>query len=630
MLKRIILGTAGHIDHGKTSFIKALTGIDCDRLKEEKERGITIELGYAHLTLPSGIKVGIVDVPGHEKFVSKMVAGASGIDVVALIISADEGIKPQTREHLYICELLRIKYGIVVITKIDLVDNELLELQKEDIKDFLKGTFLENAPIVEVSAVTGQGIDKFIMTLDELAKNISERSTDTPFRLPVDDVITIKGFGTVIRGTAISGRIKTGEEIVFLPDGIKGRIRGIQSHGSFIQEGYAGERLALNIPDLKKEDIRRGMLVVKDGYFQLTKYLLVDFFYLPYNEKPLKPRIVAQFHAMTMKTTAELFFLNVEKVLPGEKVFALVKLDREFAFSFQDPYVIRGFGIYTTMGGGVVLHPYLKEINRTKITDDYINVLSTGNLEKICSVIIKEQKESGLSINDLMGFLNLGFNDVLKILSNLLNKQMLVEDKKTKRFFHVDVYNKITQDVLANIKQYHNENPLKLGISKEELLEKSGGYESLFELVVRDLSDQKKISIDSDIIKLFDFVPGGEDNVFKPLENLLKDMGLQTEEPSELAKNLKMEEKKIKDMLATLAKNGKVIKIKDNYYLHKEIFDNFKEKILDFFKNKDILTPQDVRDMFNISRKYMIPLLEYLDSIKTTIRVPEGRRLRKK
>lgn len=629
-MKRIILGTAGHIDHGKTSFIKALTGIDCDRLKEEKERGITIELGYAHLILPSGIKVGIVDVPGHEKFVSKMVAGASGIDVVALIISADEGIKPQTREHLYICELLKIKWGIVVITKIDLVDSELLELQKEDIKDFLKGTFLADAPIVEVSAVTGQGIDKFRLVLDELAKNISERSNDTPFRLPVDDVITIKGFGTVVRGTAISGKIKSGDEIIFLPDGMKGRIRGIQSHGSFVQEGFAGERLALNIPDFKREDIRRGMLVVKEGYYYLTKHLLVDFFYLPYNEKPLKSRIVAQFHAMTMKTTAELFFLNVEKVLPGEKVFALVKLDKPYAFSYKDPYVIRGFGVYTTMGGGNILHPFLKEINRSKITEDYIKVFNSGNLEKICSIFIKEQEAFGASINDLMGFMNIGFDDAQNILKDLLNQHLLVEDKKTKRFYHIDVYKQIVQNVLENIKKYHLENPLKLGISKKELLEKSGGYENLFELVVKDLSDQRKTVVDNEIIRLFDFVPGGEDEVFKPLENLLKGMGLQTEEPSKLAEILKIEEKKIKDMLSTLVKNGKVFKIKDNYYLHKDIFENFKERILEFFKSKDILTPQDVRDMFNVSRKYMIPLLEYLDSIKITIRVPEGRRLRKK
>lgn len=628
-MKRIILGTAGHIDHGKTSFIKALTGIDCDRLKEEKERGITIELGYAHLSLPSGVKVGIVDVPGHEKFVSKMVAGASGIDVVALIIAADEGIKPQTKEHLYICELLKIKYGIVVITKIDLVDDELLELQKEDIRDFLRGTFLENAPIVEVSSVTGVGIEKFKQVLDEISKEISIRSIDTPFRMPVDDVITIKGFGTVVRGTAISGKIRSGDEIVFLPDNIKGRIRGIQSHGVFVQEGYAGERLAINVPDFKKEDVRRGMVIVKDGFFHLTKYLLVDFFYLPYNDKPLKPRIVAQFHAMTMKTTAELYFLGVDKVLPGNKVFAMVKLEKAYAFSYRDPYVIRGFGIYTTMGGGVVLHPYLKEINRNKITVDYISRLNSGNLEEICSLIIKEQEADGLSINDVMGFLNISYDTAQKILIDLLKQNLLVEDKRTKRFFHKNVYDRLSQTLLDNLEKYHKNNPLKSGINKEELLVKAGGHENLFNLVIKDLSDKKIITVDGDIVKKYDFVPGGENNVFKPMEELLKKWGLQTEEPLKIAEMLNMEEKKVRDMLSTLVKNGSVIKIKDSYYLHKDIFESFKEKIITFFKTKEILTPQDVRDMFNISRKYMIPLLEYLDSIKITIRVPEGRRLRR-
>ncbi|MCX7771313.1 MAG: selenocysteine-specific translation elongation factor [Proteobacteria bacterium] len=628
-MKRIILGTAGHIDHGKTSFIKALTGIDCDRLKEEKERGITIELGYAHLTLPSGIKVGIVDVPGHEKFVSKMVAGASGIDVVALIISADEGIKPQTKEHLYICELLKIKQGIVVITKIDLVDNELLELQKEDIRDFLKGTFLENAPIVEVSSITGEGVDKFRQILDELAKNLSERPVDTPFRLPIDDVITIKGFGTVIRGTAVSGRIKTVDEVVFLPENLKGRIRGIQSHGTFVDEGFAGERLAINVPDFKKEDLRRGMLVVKEGYFHLTKYLLVDFFYLPYNTKPLKSRIVAQFHVMTMKTTAQLFFLNVDKVLPGQKVYALVKLDKPYAFSYKDPYVIRGFGIYTTMGGGVVLHPFLKEINRNMITDEYIKTFVSEDIEKICSILVKEQGADGLSANYIMGLLNIGPDTAQRILSDLLKRNILVEDKKNKKFFHKDVYENLVKNVLDTISKYHIENPLKSGIKKEELLDKVGNYETLFNLIVRDLAEKKNIVVDGDIIKLSDFVPGGEDKAFKPLEDLLKNSGLQTEEPQRISEILKREEKEVKDMLATLVKNGRVIKIKDNYYIHREAFENFKGKIMEFFKLKDILTPQDVRDMFNISRKYMIPLLEYLDSIKITIRVPEGRRLRR-
>jgi selenocysteine-specific elongation factor len=371
------------------------------------------------------------------------------------------------------------------------------------------------------------------------------------------------------------------------------------------------------------------MLVVEKGFFRLTKYLLVDFYYLPYNEKPLKSRIVAQFHYMTMKTTAELYFLNVDKVLPGSKVFAMVKLDRPFAFSYRDPYVIRGFGIYTTMGGGIVLHPYLKEINRNKINDDYIKTLISGDLEQICALFIKEHEENGLSISDVMSFLNISLKDAQKVLDNLLDKSFLVEDKKTKRFFHIQVYNSLIDKVLENIKRYHTENPLKSGINKEELLAKTGGFESLFNLALKALIENKKIISEGETVRLFDFVPGGENKVFQPLENLLKDSGLQTEEPLRLSEILNMEEKKIKDMLTTLVKNGRVIKIKDNYYLHRDVFEDFKEKVLAFFKSKEILTPQDVRVMFNISRKYMIPLLEYLDSIKMTIRVQEGRRLRR-
>ncbi len=628
-MKRVILGTAGHIDHGKTSFIKALTGIDCDRLKEEKERGITIELGYAYLYLPSGTKVGIVDVPGHEKFVSKMVAGAAGIDIVALIIAADEGVMPQTREHLYICELLRVKYGIVVLTKVDLVDNELIELQKEDIRDFLKGTFLEKAPIVEVSSVTGKGIEEFKTILDNLCKNISDRPLETPFRMPVDDVISIKGFGTVVRGTAISGRIKTGEEVLLLPDNIKGRVRGIQSHGQFVEEGYAGERLAINIPDYERGELRRGMLVVRDGYHHLTSHILVNFYYLPYNEKPLKQRIVCQFHAMTMKTTAEVFFIGVDKVFPGTKVNALVRLEQPYAFSYGDPYVIRGFGIYTTMGGGIILHPCLKNINKSLITENYLKPFLEGDYSGILSTILGEQGGAGLNIKDIMGFLNLELSKVENLLKTLIEEGKIIEDGKNKRFFDRTYYENLKVQTLTTIKKFHTENPLKPGIKKEELFVKIGSFGELFQLIIKELLDNGSIVVEGDIVRIAEFKPGGEDSIFKPLEEGLKKMGLQTEEPNKLSEMLKIDEKKIRDMLTTLVKRGSVIRVKENYYIHKEVFDEFKNRVLDFFSKKDILTPQDVREMFNISRKYMIPLLEYLDSIKLTIRVQEGRRLRK-
>ena len=289
-MKQVILGTAGHIDHGKTSLIKALTGIDTDRLKEEKERGITIELGFAHFKLPSGQMIGIIDVPGHEKFVKNMVAGATGIDLVALIIAADEGVMPQTREHLEICQLLKIKYGLVVLTKIDMVDSEWLELVKEDIAEFLSGSFLEDAPVIEVSSVTGDGIDNLINELDKLIKVIPERDQGNFFRLPIDRVFTIKGFGTVVTGTAISGEIMVGEEVTVYPSDIPSKIRGIQVHGQEMGKVRAGLRTAINLQGAEKAQIQRGdVLAARDS---LNKSFMVDAVLdlLPTSPRKLKNR----------------------------------------------------------------------------------------------------------------------------------------------------------------------------------------------------------------------------------------------------------------------------------------------------------------------------------------------------
>lgn len=629
-MKRIILGTAGHIDHGKTTFIKALTGIDCDRLKEEKERGITIELGYAHLTLPSGVKVGIVDVPGHERFVSKMVAGASGIDIVAFIISADEGIKPQTKEHLYICDLLGVKKGIVVVTKKDLVDEETLNLQIEDIRDFIKGSFLENSEIIPVSSLNGEGIDVFLKVLEKLSLEIIEKPSDKPFRLPIDDVITIKGFGTVVRGTVISGTISLKDEVIILPTELKSRIRNIQSHKDTVDVGYAGERIALNLPDIEKEEIERGMLVAKEGFFDVTDKLLVEFFYLPYNQKPLKSRFVSQFHIYTRRVEGEFFLINREKLNPNEKCYAYIKLKKPVYASYADPFIVRGFGVYTTLGGGRIINPSPPKIDR-KVSEEELNILAKASEDSLIELFLMSRKREGSTIKKLAGLINLSEKYISQTINNFINKGLIFKDTKDK-YYHSTILKDVKGDLLDILLDFHKKNPLKAGLNKSELLEKSSLNEGLFDLALSMLVEDRKIEILGNTIKSSDFVTQGafKNPLFDKVEDYYKNSGLQTEDNlSILSKNLGISEKALRDIIFSLTKEGYLVKIKEGYYLHKQVVEDMKIKILNHFSKKELLTPQDMRNIFELSRKYIIPLLEYLDTVKITIRLQEGRKLRK-
>ncbi|MCJ7618356.1 MAG: selenocysteine-specific translation elongation factor, partial [Desulfobacterales bacterium] len=317
-MKQIILGTAGHIDHGKTALIKAVTGIDTDRLKEEKLRGITIELGFASIDLPSGQHLGIVDVPGHEKFVKTMVAGATGIDIVAMVIAADEGVMPQTREHMEICTLLEIKQGLVVLTKADLVDEEWLELVIEDVNEFTRGTFLEDKPILPVSSVTGQGIPEFIKALDELSAVTPSRPVNNLFRLPIDRVFSMKGFGTVITGTLISGCVKTGDTVMIYPSGITSKVRGIQVHNQSVSIAEAGMRTAINFQGLEKASVQRGEVVSSPGALRPSYMLDVSIHFLESNKKPIKNRTLIRFHTGTSEILGYIVLLEKDELDPGE------------------------------------------------------------------------------------------------------------------------------------------------------------------------------------------------------------------------------------------------------------------------------------------------------------------------
>ncbi|MFA5112621.1 MAG: selenocysteine-specific translation elongation factor, partial [Desulfobaccales bacterium] len=352
----IILGTAGHIDHGKSALIKALTGTDPDRLKEEKLRGITIELGFAELQLPGGQHLGIVDVPGHERFVRHMVAGATGMDLVALVIAADEGVMPQTREHLEICQLLKVKQGLVVLTKVDLVEDDWLELVEEEVREALKGTFLEGAPILPFSAVTGFGKDELLKALGELADQVPPKPVSGIFRLPIDRVFTIKGFGTVVTGTAISGSLKVADAVTIYPPGFKAKVRGLQVHGQSVERALAGNRTAINLQGLEKEELDRGMVVAPTGAMVASRRLDAFLEILSSAPRPLKHRQAVRLHTGTSERVAMPLILDADDMPPGASGYVQFFLREPLALKPGDRLVIRSFSPAFTWGGGQVLH----------------------------------------------------------------------------------------------------------------------------------------------------------------------------------------------------------------------------------------------------------------------------------
>ncbi|MCK9391852.1 MAG: selenocysteine-specific translation elongation factor [Syntrophales bacterium] len=628
-MKNIILGTAGHIDHGKTAFIRALTGIECDRLEEEKRRGITIVLGYAHLYLPSGVKVGIVDVPGHERFVNRMVAGAAGIDIVALLIAADEGIKPQTLEHLYICEILGIKKGIVVLNKKDLADEELLYLQKEEIGDLTAGTFLADAPIIPVSSVTGEGLPEFIAALDKIATDITEKPEDKPFRLPVDAVVAITGFGAVVRGTVLSGRIAAGEEVAVLPAGYKSRIRGLQNHGIGVAEGRAGERLAINMADIKTEEMDRGMVVVRPDTFQATERMLVEFHYLPYNRKPLKTLSHGQFHVLAAKVNARMELLSEEKLLPGEKAAAIVTTVNPVVVTWGDPFVIRGYGMFTTIGGGRILHPALPEDGMENLSEDFIQTLTAGNLREKIILFVRERGDKGLRRSSLSGILNENEDEIGKQVGALKKAAFLYEDDGA-RLFHRKPVLALRRIIGAIIAEFHQQYDLRTGMGKEELFRKTAAAPGLFQLTLALMIREGQVETTADLVKAKDFNfagKGAANLLFAQVEDLIRQYGLQPEAPTAGAKKLNLEKKKFMDVLDSLTRSGRLIRVNADQYLHPEHLERARAALKGFFENHAVLTPADARDLLGVSRKYLIPLMEYLDGIKFTARTPEGRKL---
>ncbi len=633
-MKHVILGTAGHIDHGKTSLVKALTGVDTDRLKEEKERGITIELGFTFLDLPSGIRLGIVDMPGHERFVKHMVAGAWGIDLVALVIAADEGVMPQTREHLDICTLLKVKKGLIVLTKMDLVDQELLEMVKEEVIEVVSNTFLKGAPILTVSSATREGIPHLISVLDDLSKEVEEKSHDGLFRLPIDRVFIMKGFGSVVTGTVVSGRITLGETVEILPSGREGKIRNIQVHNQSVEKAEAGQRAAVNIQGVDASEINRGDILARPRTLTPTRVIDAFLEYLPGPTKPLKNRTIQRFHIGTNLAAASIYLMDQEELLPGEGGFAQLRLDRPIVALPQDRFVIRGSSAIQTCGGGVILdtHPDKHKRFSEKVVSD-LTLLRDGSGEEVLRQHIRHSGAGGAISDDLLRRVSMAPHEVRLLLGRMIEKkELILIDPEKFKVIDFPQYQGLKEAVLAQLKEFHVRFPMKSGLSKEELRTKlpSALDVKLFQILANELIQSGEIVLEKDKLRLYGHRVSTSDEkglVHRVEEAVLKG-GLQPPSPKDLSETWSETEEGIQAIFEHLAHEGILIKIKSGIYFHRIPFESLKGNLVEYLKkHREITTPQ-FKEMTGASRKYVIPLIEYFDQIKVTLRLGDKRVLR--
>ncbi len=640
-MREIILGTAGHVDHGKTSFIKALTGIETDRLKEEKKRGITIELGFAHLDLPCGHRLGIVDVPGHEKFIRNMVAGATGMDMVAFIIAADEGIMPQTIEHFDICKLLGVQDGLIILTKKDMVEPEWLEMVEEEVREFFRDSFLEEAPILSVSSTTGEGIDLVRQELDQKVGRIQFQEEFGPFRLAVDRVFSMKGFGTVITGTSLSGRISVGDELMFYPKGVTAKIRGIQVHGNDVDVVEAGHRTAINLQGIEKEEIRRGDMAATPG--SMTPSIRMDcrLHYLAGNEKELTNRTQVRVHVGTREILGRVSLMETDEVAPGNDANVQLLLQEPVAVWPGDRYVIRSYSPIRTIGGGIVYNNAPRKRKRTVDRDRARNkeifaLYGSGTAEEKMLLFLEESGFTGIIADELATRLGVFGKKLKKLLQQPISTgRIVVIESDSQRLVAASVLERLTSTILQLLDDYHQDNPLKSGIAKEELRSqlKPQVDQKLFNFALTFLTKKGKIIQEEAEVRLAGHevtLQVDEQAMREKITHLYLEAGLKPPNLKDvLAQFNEFPEAQIRQVIDLLVQDGTIVKINEALYFHASVLKKLQEQVVDFIRREGDIDAPRFKNMTGLTRKFSIPLLEYFDKIKLTIRIEDRRVLRK-
>lgn len=634
-MKQVIMGTAGHIDHGKTAMIKALTGIDCDRLKEEKERGITIDLGFAYLSLDNNIQLGIVDVPGHERFVKNMLAGAGGIDFVLLVIAADEGIMPQTREHLAICELLKIKDGLVALTKKDLVEQDWLELVEEEMRDFLQDTFLSQCPIIPVSSKNGENLAELRKAIAVIADRVSPRIFEGTFRLPIDRVFTIKGFGTVVTGTAISGKVSLDQMVTLYPKGLTARIRGIQVHGKQVQEAIAGQRTAINLQGVSRDEVERGDVISVSGGLYPTYILNVSLQLLADAPRPLKDRTRVRFHHGTNEIIGRVHLLDREELLPGEEAYVQFHLEKLLAALPKDRYVIRSYSPIQTIGGGEILEIASKrEKKGRREVIEHFAIMDKGEDSQIIEHQFLQAGSSGLKLSELIPRTYLPLSRLKEIYNALEEKGRAIRlPGDTDWLLHKDIYQKLLDEILTQLQTFHSKFPLKLGMSKEELKSKSRiSEEKIFLKILQVLEREGKIVMDGEKVRIASHsvqLAGRQEELKGGIEQEYRSAGFQPPDLERVYEKFSIQKPEEKQLINLLLEEKRLVRVKGDMFFHADNLREIEQRLKEFLKKNETISPSEFKELFGVSRKYAIPLLEYFDSKKITMRMGDKRVLRR-
>jgi len=632
----IVMGTAGHIDHGKTTLIKALTGIDCDRLKDEKKRGITIELGFAYLDLPNGTRLSIVDVPGHERFVKNMVAGATGIDFVLLVVAADEGIMPQTREHIEICSLLGINKGVVALTKIDMVDEELRELAIEDVSDYLSNTFLKHAKIVPVSAHTGEGLKELTEAIWEIVDKVKQRSTSDIFVLPVDRVFTLKGHGTIVTGTLVSGKISVGEDVFIYPDKKFSKVRNIQVHGEPVKEVLAGRRTAINLAQIEVEEIERGNIIARPDTLFPSNTFDVEITCLSSSPRPILHRKEVHFHHGTTEIMARIYLLDRDKLQPGDTGYAQIRFPGPMVGLYGDKFVVRSFSPLRTIGGGTIINPIGQKIKRFSQQVDVLKKLIKADTKEKIILHLEQIGVRGYSLKELHVLTNVSLKELQRELEKLQSRQeIFCFDKEEKIYIGRVWILKLQDSLVSYIKEFHAKNPIEPGISKGQIISDWGKdlNQKLVHFVLEYSFKQGLIEPDGELIKIKGYTVSlkqDQEKIKKQILEIFKKSKYKPPTVKNLIEQLGSEKKVVDPILKLLTDKGDLVKIKEDIFYLKDIIEEIKTKVLKFFEQNQEMKPQDFKELTGLSRKYSIPLLEYFDKEKLTMRIGDVRKLRKR
>ncbi|MFR3072119.1 MAG: selenocysteine-specific translation elongation factor [Paeniclostridium sp.] len=624
-MKNVIIGTAGHIDHGKTTLIKALTGRETDTLAEEKKRGISINLGFTYFDLPSNKRAGIVDVPGHEKFIKNMLAGASGLDMVLLVVAADEGVMPQTIEHMDILTFLNIKKGMIVLTKSDTVDEDFIELVKEDVREKVKGTFLEDAEIIEVDSISRRGMDELITKIDKMTDEIEDKNLNAPARLNIDRVFSIKGFGTVVTGTLIEGKINVDDDLVIYPKELKAKIRSIQVHGESVETAYAGQRTAINISNVKVEEVNRGDVLASEHSLEEAMMLDVRLSIVKHTDLGLKHWDRLRLYHGTREILCRAVPLEVEEINPGESGLVQLRLEESIVAKKGDKFVVRRYSPMETIGGGIVIDTNPKKHKRfDKAIIDALKVKEKGELSAILKEYLKNNSRNYPNIKEIMSYSGESEENVKKALNKLLDEKSVV--CVNNMYMHINQYNLLKENTENELKIYHKKFRLRKGMLKEEVRSKieskfkTREFDILLEMFIND----DIVKVEDNIVSLKDFKVVLNEKQLKIKNEIEKTLNLAGLNNIYTIEDITNNKKEYEEVLESLIGNT-VCRLEDSYIMSTKVYNDAKDRLVKYLKENNEITLGDYRDLVNSSRKNCMIILEDFDRNRITKRIENKR-----